>query len=137
MNNKIILVTHESIGTAFLNVLSTTFGQLPDCISNINVPATLSSAELIIRLQAKIETFPQEAEVLILTDLFGATPCNVVTNLQTKHQFRILTGLNMPMVLRAINYHHLPIDELTEKAYAGGKEGIIRCDQEHCPLPTN
>jgi PTS system mannose-specific IIA component len=127
MTNQIILVAHETIGTSFLHVLENTFGQLPNCISAIDVPTKTRPETLVNELQNRISQFPANTNVLILTDLFGATPCNVVTHLKTEHPFQIITGFNLPMLIRALNYIELPLEELAEKAYSGAKDGIIKC----------
>ncbi len=65
---------------------------------------------------------------LILTDLFGSTPSNIASRLQQfqeSDKIRIVAGLNLPMLIRVMNYPHLALDELTQKAVSGGKDGVI------------
>ena len=67
---------------------------------------------------------------MVLTDLFGATPSNIASKLQKKQEkdeICIVTGLNLPMLIRVMNYATLTLGELREKAVSGGKDGVICC----------
>ena len=63
--------------------------------------------------------------VLILTDIYGATPCNIAKKLCCRENIRLVSGLNLPMLLRVMNYAHLALPHLAEKAVSGGKAGIL------------
>ncbi|HRE32898.1 MAG TPA: hypothetical protein PLD88_13045, partial [Candidatus Berkiella sp.] len=64
--------------------------------------------------------------VLVLTDMFGSTPSNIAQGLQNQgFCIRVLSGLNLPMLFRILNYPHLPLGPLAKKAVDGGKDGIF------------
>ncbi|MDN5923727.1 MAG: PTS fructose IIA subunit family protein, partial [Xanthomonadales bacterium] len=64
--------------------------------------------------------------VLILADLYGATPCNIGLSLGALGiHLRCVSGLNLPMLLRVLNYAEKPLDELAEVAASGGRGGIF------------
>ena len=126
-NTTIILVTHENIGTALLTVLRNTLENIPLPIITINAASKSTPEELTAQLQNTLHQLSPQQNVLILTDLFGSTPCNVLRKLKTKHPLRIVTGLNMPMLIRTVNYADLPLDELAQKAQSGGKDGVVQC----------
>ena len=65
--------------------------------------------------------------VLILTDIYGSTPSNIACALSTKENVRIISGINLPMLIRVLNYPNLELDELVLKAISGGQEGIMDC----------
>jgi PTS system mannose-specific IIA component len=65
--------------------------------------------------------------VLVLTDLFGSTPANIAASLQARAGVRTLSGVNLPMVVRVLNYSDLPLDALAEKAFGGGRDGVMYC----------
>ncbi len=83
---------------------------------------------LIEQLQQELDSIPPEQEVLILTDVYGATPCNIARSLSHGNELRVVTGLNLPMLIRVFNYSDLPLDAFVEKAITGSKEGIRSCD---------
>ena len=68
----------------------------------------------------------RDPELLILTDAFGGTPCNVALRLVDGPQVRVVVGVNVPMLWRAIGYRQLPLAELGERAVSGGIQGVMQ-----------
>jgi PTS system ascorbate-specific IIA component len=66
-----------------------------------------------------------EADVLILTDVFGATPCNIARQIAAQSGAPVLAGVNVPMLWRALNYRNKPIDEVEMLALAGATQGVM------------
>lgn len=81
------------------------------------------SAEAKARVLAAAARDP---ELLILTDVFGGTPCNVALRLADGPQVRVVVGVNVPMLWRAIGYRQLPLAELVERAVSGGIQGVMQ-----------
>jgi PTS system ascorbate-specific IIA component len=79
---------------------------------------------------AKLNT----AEVLLLSDVFGATPSNVAQKLNDGIDTRLLAGVNLPMLLRSVCYRHETLDALAARAQAGGTQGIMPVG---CTAPQN
>jgi mannose PTS system EIIA component len=73
--------------------------------------------------------------VLILSDMFGATPCNVAQRLLESHQHKLICGLSLPMLLRAICYQSESLEQVAARALAGGAQGVMSVSasapQEH------
>ena len=65
------------------------------------------------------------AGVLILTDLYGATPSNIAHRLVEENKTVVVTGLNLSMLMRVLNYPNLSLEELVDKACRGGGEGVV------------
>lgn len=66
--------------------------------------------------------------VLILTDMYGSTPSNVANRLMAKDGIQIVSGINLPMLLRVLNYPELGLEELVQKAVSGGRDGVRVCE---------
>lgn len=64
--------------------------------------------------------------ILVLTDVFGATPCNVAQKLVDGVRSRLIAGVNLPMLLRAMTYRREPLDALVARAMAGGVQGVMQ-----------
>ena len=64
--------------------------------------------------------------VLILSDICGATPCNIANRLVNPGRVECLSGVNLPMLIRALTYRNEPLESSVEKALSGGKEGVVR-----------
>jgi PTS system ascorbate-specific IIA component len=67
--------------------------------------------------------------VLILADIYGASHTNVACQLLRKNRVELVSGVNLPMLLRVLNYRQLPLAEVVRKAVSGGGEGIVRAAQ--------
>ncbi len=128
MTVGIVLLTHCPLAGGLLRVAADLLGSYPDGVEILEVVNDTPCDILITEGLRCLAEVDQGEGVLILTDLFGATPANVAKELLAQHpQARVLTGLNLPMLLRALNYAHLALDEVTEKACAGGRDGVRLC----------
>lgn len=122
----ILLITHSGIGSALLNVAYGTFGQLPLEIAQLSVSRDPEPELLISQASGLVRKLDAGHGVLVLTDMFGSTPSNVAQGLQ--HQgfgIRVVTGLNLPMLFRILNYPHLNLSQLAKKAVSSGQDGIF------------
>jgi PTS system ascorbate-specific IIA component len=68
--------------------------------------------------------------VLVLTDMYGSTPSNIASRLVRERGWRLIAGVNLPMLIRVLNYSGLGIHELISKALSGGHDGIMLCDDD-------
>lgn len=78
----------------------------------------------------------RDPELLILTDVFGGTPCNVALRLVDGPQVRVVVGVNVPMLWRAISYRQLPLAELVERAVSGGIQGVMQLSPTRPQMQT-
>ena len=125
MNNGIFIIAHAPLASALrqcvLHVFPDAAAALAVLDEQPNVPAdeTLVSARMAMTLMNKKTT-------LVLTDLFGATPCNVSQRLVVGVNSRLIAGVNLPMLMRAITYRNEPLDALVARALAGGTQGVMQ-----------
>ncbi|MDH3326855.1 MAG: PTS mannose transporter subunit IIA [Gammaproteobacteria bacterium] len=89
-------------------------------------PQTLTN-----QARSKIAELNQNEDMLILTDIYGSTPSNIACNLLDEDNVRVISGVNLPMLIRVLNYPTLELDELAHKAVSGGKEGIMNCNTDY------
>jgi len=125
MNNGIFIIAHAPLATALRQCALHVF---PDAAANLavldvqpNTPVdeSLDSARLTMALLNTRRT-------LVLTDMFGATPCNVAQRLVDGVNARLVAGVNLPMLLRAITYRNEPMDALVARVLAGGTQGVMQ-----------
>jgi PTS system mannose-specific IIA component len=129
MSVSVLIISHEGIGSVLLNVVKQTFGsELPLSVATVELEANADPEVLIAKLKKVVKALNQGAGLLILTDLFGSTPSNIARSIQDCQDARIVTGLNLPMLLRVMNYPQLDLAQLAEKARTGGQCGIIECE---------
>jgi mannose PTS system EIIA component len=130
---QVVLITHEQIGDSFKKVAQTTLNQGLEHVYTICVTPTDDPETIYHHLKHLFEKrAPQANEFLLLTDIIGATPCNIATRLlQEFHEkdLAIVTGLNLAMLLKVLNYQKLSLNDLQKKAIIGGKDSIT---ERHC-----
>lgn len=125
MSVHVLIISHHAIGNAIVSAASTTFGdKLPLPTSAVEIPPDCDPDTTTPKLIELVEKVDQGDGVLILTDLYGSTPCNIAYKILKDHNVEVVTGLNLPMLLRVLNYPDLNLAELGEKAQSGGHEGI-------------
>jgi PTS system mannose-specific IIA component len=131
MSVSILIISHDDIGTALLNTVKQTFvSELPLPAATIELHADSDPAVLTPKLKTVVKALDQGDGVLILTDLFGSTPSNVAQEIQKCSHVRVISGLNLPMLIRVMNYPDLSLEELSEKARTGGQCGIMEYESQ-------
>ena len=126
MSVGVMLMTHEAVGHALISAARHVMPKLPLRIAAVEVPPS-SDPDVMRTLTAHhARELDQGDGVLILADLYGATPCNIGLSLGALGvHLRCVSGLNLPMLLRVLNYAEKPLDELAEIAASGGRGGIF------------
>ncbi len=128
MKLQLLLITHDNIGAALLQTVTNTFERLPVPTNTISIDYKTDLEEKLIEIQQLINSATETNDVLIVTDMFGSTPCNLANRLQLNKRTRLVTGVNLPMLIRIMNYPNLSLDALAKKAISGGREGVISCE---------
>ncbi|MBC7990366.1 MAG: PTS sugar transporter subunit IIA [Luteimonas sp.] len=126
MSVGILLVTHEGVGTALIAVATRLLRQLPLKIEAFEVPFDADPEALLPQASAALRRVDGGFGVLLLTDLYGASPSNLATRLaRLGTPVRRVSALSLPMLLRVMNYAELELDELPAVAAAGARNGVI------------
>lgn len=129
MSVGLLLITHEGIASNLLNTARDILGICPLATRALEVPMDISPESMIAQAQIYIGDLDQGNGVLILTDLYGGTPSNIGNKLLVNSGLKLVAGLNLPMLVRLLNYPQLDLNEMTQKALTGGKDGIMIYDQ--------
>lgn len=125
MTIGILLITHEGIGNALLAVASGLLHPLPLRAEALEVPFDGDPDALLPLASAALRRVDGGDGVLVLTDLYGATPSNLAAKLaRLGTPVRRVSGLSLPMLLRVMNYAELRLDELPAVAAAGARNGV-------------
>ncbi len=103
-----------------------TLGRNPLNTAVLDVERTVEPDIAIIQAQRLVEELDEGEGVLVLTDIYGSTPSNIACSLLQQENIRIVTGLNLPMLIRVMNYAELDLPSLTDKAFSGGHDGILQ-----------
>ncbi len=125
----ILLITHEGVGSALLAVASRLLRTLPLKTEALDVPFDGDPDALLPLASAALRRVDGGQGVLVLTDLYGATPSNVAAKVaRLGTPVRRVSALSLPMLLRVMNYAELELDELPAVASAGARNGVILDD---------
>lgn len=122
----ILLVTHNSLGDSFVDCVRHVLGEMPP---NLKVLSVLAKDDPQLKLaagHALIRQLDTGDGVLILADVFGATPSNIGRQLCHAEHVLGVAGLNLPMLLRVVRASAKPLQELAQIAIEGGRECIVR-----------
>ncbi|HEL4239101.1 TPA: PTS fructose IIA subunit family protein [Stenotrophomonas maltophilia] len=126
MTCGILLVTHPGIGTALLDVATRLLRQLPLKTEAFEVPFDADLDALLPLASAALRRVDGGEGVLILTDLYGASPANLAGQLaRLGTPVRRVSALSLPMLLRVMNYPEQGLDQLPATAAAGTRNGAI------------
>ncbi|WP_242891732.1 PTS sugar transporter subunit IIA [Stenotrophomonas maltophilia] len=126
MTCGILLVTHPGVGTALLDVATRLLRQLPLKTEAFEVPFDADLDALLPLASAALRRVDAGDGVLILTDLYGASPANLAGQLaRLGTPVRRVSALSLPMLLRVMNYPEQGLDQLPATAAAGTRNGAI------------
>lgn len=125
MNNGIFIIAHAPLATALRQCVLHVYPDAGARIAAMDVPASAELASTCDRAQDRLQALGWDG-ALVVTDVFGASPCNVARGLPDDVRVRLLAGVNLPMLLRAVNYLDQPLEVLADKAMAGGVQGVMQ-----------
>ncbi len=125
MKNGILIIAHAPLASALRQSVLHVFPedaakiQAVDVLPNASLEATLATAQTAMASLRLPNT-------LVLTDMFGATPCNVAQKLVDGVTSRLIAGVNLPMLVRTMTYRQESLDALVARALAGGAQGVMQ-----------
>ncbi len=125
MSVGIVLIAHAGIGPALAGTAQFVLGELSLPLRVVVVSRDSRAEEVLEHLQAVAAELDQGDGVLILTDMYGATPTNVARRINPGRQVKIVTGVNLPMLLHVLNYPDRDLEALAATALEGGREGVL------------
>ena len=125
----VLLITHPGIGPALITVATRLLRQLPLKVEAFEVSFDADPDAILPAASAALRRVDDGQGVLVMTDLYGATPSNLAAQLSRPGTpVRRVSALNLPMLLRVMNYAELDLDELPTVAAAGARNGVIHDD---------
>ncbi|MBA4257293.1 MAG: PTS fructose transporter subunit IIA [Polaromonas sp.] len=122
--NGILVIAHAPLASALRQCVLHVFPDAAATVVALDVQPNVPPEESLQQARLMVEHMGADT-VLMLTDVFGATPCNVAQRLLDRGGARLIAGVSLPMLLRAVTYRHETLDMLVSRAMAGGTQGII------------
>lgn len=130
MTIGLLIITNEDIGKQMLEAARVTLdNKLPLQCETLSVRPDCNPDEVGQQVNALIDSLDSGSGVLVLTDIYGSTPCNIANRCDRNPNIRVVAGLNLPMLFRVLNYAHIELTEIVDKALSGGHDGIFLCEK--------
>ena len=123
--NGIFIIAHAPLASALRQCVLHVFTDNPAALVALDVQPNVPPEETLAQARMMFKHMGT-SHALVLTDVFGATPCNVAQKLVDGVNSKLLAGINLPMLLRSVSYRHEPLDALIVRALAGGTQGVMQ-----------
>ena len=125
MNNGILIIAHAPLANALRQCALHVFPDCAESVIALDIQPNLRPEESLATCRIALDQM-NHTQVLVLTDLFGATPCNVAQRLVDGARSRLVAGVNLPMLLRAVTYRQETLDIMLNRAMTGGAQGLMQ-----------
>lgn len=121
----IFLITHDTLGEALLQCASHVLNKRPEQVLQLGVAAGDDPNDLLPLARKLLKLVDTGEGVLVITDIYGASPSNLAAKLLQPGKVEGVAGANLPMLLRAINYRDKGMETLLSRATGGGRDGVL------------
>ena len=128
----ILIIAHGGLGESLIHCVTHVLGKQPPQLAHFAVGTNDDPSDLLPQAQQAVNTLNTGSGVLILSDIYGASPCNLVTKLLAPGKVEGVAGVNLPMLVRVLNYRDKSIKVCLEKAVSGGRDGVVHFTKTSC-----
>jgi PTS system ascorbate-specific IIA component len=128
----VLLVTHGEIGTSLLTSANQILGGEQKQVATLSVWRADDIDDLVLRARELIEGLDAGDGVMVLTDIFGATPGNVASRLLEDGRVEGVSGVSLPMLLRVLTGRNGSLAGAVKRALSGGAEGVVHMNTDRC-----
>jgi mannose PTS system EIIA component len=128
----ILIIAHGSLGDSLIACASHVLGKAPPQLAHFAVGTNDDPSDLLPKAQKILAKLDTGEGVIVLSDMYGATPCNLVTKLLSPNHIEGVAGVNLPMLVRVLNYRDKPMKICVEKALSGGRDGVVHFTKTGC-----
>jgi len=122
----ILIVAHGTLGESLIHCASHVLGTRPMQLMQIGITVHDDPQQILPQAMRLVRQLDQGDGVLVLTDVYGATPSNMAANLLEPGRVEGVAGVNLPMLVRALTYRQEPLKIVVSKAISGGVEGVMQ-----------
>lgn len=120
----ILIITHNNVGGTLFDAATSVLGDCPMPVEILTISQNCDPEERYQKAKTCLKKLSSLDGVLVITDMYGSTPSNIATKLASD-KVTIITGINLPMLVRIMNYPKLSLEKLADKALSAGQSGVI------------
>jgi PTS system ascorbate-specific IIA component len=124
----VLIIGHDTLPASLAGAVTHVLGGRPPQFDVLAVDCNDDPLELLPRAKAALAKLDTGEGVLIFSDIYGATPCNLVGKLIVPGRVEAVAGVNLPMLVRAFTYRAKGMETLIKKAVSGGCEGVLHLE---------
>jgi PTS system ascorbate-specific IIA component len=128
----ILIISHGAFGEALIHCASHVLGKRPLRVRQVGVTMHDDPDSMLPVAQDLVKQLDQGDGVLVLSDMLGATPSNLATRLLEPGRVEGISGVNLPMLIRALTYREEALGVVVEKAMSGGTAGVVHLNTDQC-----
>ena len=126
----ILLITHGTLGESLVQNVCHVLNKRPPLLAQLGVSAQDDPLDILPLARILVNEVDGGDGVLILTDILSATPANLTLKLLDPGRIEGVTGVSLPMILRALTYRKNEMKILVQKAVSGGRDGVINLHRQ-------
>lgn len=126
----VLIIAHEDFGDSLIRCVTHVLGARPQKFEALSVKPGDDPLNLLPQARKLIADLDDGDGVLLVSDLFGATPCNLACKLLVPGRVEGISGVSLPMLVRAFTYRNKGLAIMVKKAVSGGCEGVLHIDVE-------
>jgi PTS system ascorbate-specific IIA component len=120
----ILIIAHGTLGESLIQCAAHVFGVRPPHLDQVGIDPKEDPRQVVTRVNVLLSQLDQGDGVLVLSDLLGATPCNIARDVLRAGHVEGVSGVNLSMLIRSITYRRESLSIVVQKAMAGGTEGV-------------
>ena len=126
----ILLITHGSFGEALVQNVCHVLNKRPLLIAQLGVAAQDDPLAILPLAQMLLKEVDGGKGVLVMTDIYGASPANLALKLLEPGRVEGVAGVSLPMLLRALTYREKDMETMIAKAISGGRDGVLNMHKD-------
>jgi PTS system ascorbate-specific IIA component len=128
----VLVISHGAIGEALLSSAEQILGAKQARTAALGVSRNDDPDAVLERARALAARLDEGAGVLVLADMFGATPCNVAARLLADGRIEGVAGVSLPMLVRVLSSRNGSLPAAVQRALSGGAEGVVHMNTDRC-----
>lgn len=123
-----LLVTHGEIGKSLSESVYQVFNKKQKKIEYVSVNPSDEIQEIKKIIKQKIKLIDKKNGLIIFTDIIGATPSNILKDFSNKINLKIISGVNLAMLIKAISSKENDLNKIASECQESAIENIIEVD---------
>ncbi|MDH5288195.1 MAG: PTS sugar transporter subunit IIA [Betaproteobacteria bacterium] len=124
----VLIIGHDALPASLAAAVAHVLGERPPQFDVLSVACDDDPLDVLPRARAAVARLDTGDGVLVFSDIYGATPCNLVGKLVEAGRIEAVAGVNLPMLVRALTYRDKGLETMAKKAVSGGCEGVLRLE---------